>query len=343
MVAKDAIREHFRTIPKTNANILEFCKQTYENLARRKGDLFVPNYLENLVRQVCQALGLSNSTRNKLVRELFHITLSYRVRSGIQTNQAPIFHPSKHLSLIRYLWCRKIPSVHHTFTSRTAAVQALICFYSFRRWIDATRIRWEHCTRTVVEGRVFLKFTLAASKTNTKGRRNEFITLQQNDSEFCPVKILRQYWHMVGCPRTGFVLPCISKKRKYVANSLFDEWDAYVCSGHKKSKTTSKKIPCLGEINGISSFNIYKTGASALKWATLPHSHSFRRAGIVIANKLEIPRERITEFFGWKHDSTMPSLYVGSELATTSQGLAWKISDAMAEDFKCLNDISFTN
>ena len=334
------IREHFQTIPKSSENILDFCKQTYEDLARRKGDLFVPNYLETLVQQVCQALGISNSIRNKLVRELFHITLSYRVRSGIQTNQAPIFHPSKHLELIRFLWCRKFPSVESTFNSRTTAVQALICFYSFRRWIDATRIRWEHCTRTVVGNRIFLKFTLAASKTNTKGKRNEFITLQQNNFEFCPVKILRQYWQMRGCPRTGFVLPCTSKKRKYTVNSLFDEWNAYTCAGHSKKK--SKKIPCLGEINGLDSFGVYWRGADALKWEILPHRHSFRRAGIVISNKLNIPRERITEFFGWKHDSTMPSHYVGSELATTSQGLAWKISDAMADNFECLNDISFS-
>ena len=341
MVSKDLIREHFQQIPKTSANILEFCKQTYENLARRKGDLFVPNYLEKLVRQVCQALGMSNTVRNKIVRELFHIALSYRVRSGIQTNQAPIFHPSKHLKLIRFLWCRKFPSVEHTLASKTAAVQALICFYSFRRWIDATRIRWEHCTRTVVGKRVFLKFTLAASKTNTKGKRNEFITLQQNDSDLCPIKILRQYWQISGCPRTGFVLPCLSNKRTYIHNSLFDEWNAYACKGHSKSK--SKRIPCMGEINGTASFGTYKRGAAKLKWKVSPHSHSFRRAGIVISNKLNIPRERITEFFGWKHDSTMPSHYIGSELATTSQGLAWRFSDALNDNFQCLNDISFSN
>ena len=340
MVSKSLIREHFSNLPKSPANILEFCKTTYENLARRKGDLFVPNYLENLVRQVCQALGLSNSFRNNITRKLFHLTLAYRVRSGIQTNQAPIFHPSKHLELIKYLWHRKLPSVHGTFAHRTAAVHALICFYSFRRWVDATRIRWEHCSKTKVGNRVFFKFTLAASKTNTKGKRNEFITLQQNNFDLCPIKILRQFWQMQGCPRTGFVLPCISKKRQYVPNSLFQEWDAYVCKGHVNS--SAGKIPCLGEIDGRQSFGIYQRGAKTLKWPTLPHKHSFRRAGIVISNKLDIPRERVTEFFGWKHDSTMPSLYIGSELATTSQGLAWKFSDAIAENFQCLNDISFT-
>ena len=341
MVSKCLIREHFQLTPKTTANILAFCQNEYEDLARRRGDLFVPNYLEQLVRQVCQALGLSNSVRNKLTRDLFHLVLSYRVLSGIQTNQAPIFHPTKHLSLISYLWYKKLPSSRGTFAHKTTAVQALICFYSFRRWIDATRIRWEHCNRTLVGDRVFLKFTLAASKTNTKGKRNEFITLQQNNTEFCPVKILRQYWHLQGCPRTGFVLPCISRNRTYLRNPLFQEWDAYCCkNGH--STKNGKKIPCLGEINGSQSFGIYKRSAKSLKWDTSPHKHSFRRAGIVISNKLNIPRERITEFFGWRHDSTMPSHYIGSELATTSQGLAWKFSDALADNFKCLNDISFT-
>ena len=341
MVSKDQIREHFKHIPKSAANVLEYCHQVYIDLARVRGDLFVPNYLETLAKQVCQALGLSNAFRNQIIRELFHITLSYRVRLGIQTNQAPIFHPSKHLKLIKFLWERKAPAVETMFAHKSTAVHALICFYSFRRWVDATRIRWEHCSRTTVDGRIFYKFTLAASKTNTKGKRNEFITLQQNNTDLCPIKILRQYWHIRGCPRTGFVLPCINKKRVFVRDPLFHEWDTYACKGHVRKKR--KLIPCLGEIDGKQSFGIYKRTARYLKWETLPHSHSFRRAGIVISNKLNVPRERITEFFGWKHDSNMPSLYIASELATTSQGLAWKISDAIQNDFDCLKDISFAN
>lgn len=339
MVSKANIREHFKSLPKTQQNIISYCKEQYETLARLRGDLFVPNYLEKLVRQVCLALGLSNPTRDKILRGLFHVMLSYRVRAGIQTNKAPIFHPNTHLKLISHLWFDRTPSTEMTFKHRTAAVQALLCLYSFRRWIDVTRIRWEHCTRITNNGRIFLKFTLAASKTNCKGKRDEFVTLQQNDTDLCPVRILTQYWRIRGCPKTGFILPCVHRDRKYLANNLFPEWDAYVCKGHvKKNK---QKIPCLGEINGLTSFGFYKRAASNQKWKTLPHSHSFRRGGIIIANKLKMPRERITEYFGWKHDSEMISLYTNNELTTTSQGLAWKFSDALGNDLACLNDISF--
>ena len=340
MVSKADVRQHFRNRPKTKQNIIDYCKEQYEMLARLRGDLFVPNYLEKLVRQVCQALGLSNPSRDKILRGLFHVTLSYRVRAGVQSNKAPIFHPTKHLKLISYLWFKKSPSIEVTFAYQTTAVQALLCLYSFRRWVDVSRIRWEHCSRIENNGRIFLKFTLAASKTNCKGKRDEFVTLQQNDTDLCPVKILNQYWQIRGAPRTGFVLPCIHRKREFVSNNLFAEWDAYICAGH--SVNNLGNVPCLGEINGRTSFGYYKRAAKQQKWQTLPHKHSFRRGGIIIANKLNLPRERITEFFGWKHDSEMISLYTNNELTTTSQGMAWKFADALANNLACLNDISFT-
>ena len=340
MVSKSDIRLHFKNLPKSQSNIISFCKNEYERIARLRGDLFVPNYIENLVRQVCQTLHMSNSARDKILRGLFHVTLSYRVLGGVQSNKAPIFHPYKHLKLISYLWSKQTPSVDFTFASQTTAVHALLCLHSFRRWVDVTRIRWEHCSRIVNNGRIFLKFTLAASKTNCKGKRDEFVTLQQNDSDLCPVKILNQYWQIRGCPRTGFVLPCIHRRRTFVRNNLYSEWDAYACDGHITTKLG--KVPCLGEINGRTSFGFYQRAAKKLKWQVLPHKHSFRRAGIIIANKLNLPRERITEFFGWKHDSEMISLYTNNELTTTSQGMAWKFADALKNDLKCLNDISFT-
>ena len=341
MVTRGEIKKHFQLVPRTKSNIISFCQAEYENLARIRGDLYVTNYLTKLVEQVCSTLGLSNNFRNQILRGLYHVALSYRVRSGMESNKAPIFHPSKHLELIKYLWYKRSASVELAFANRTTAVHAILCFYSFRRWIDPTRIRWEHCRKTITQNRTFLKFNLSASKTNTKGQRNEYITLQQNDSEFCPIKILHQFWRIQGCPKTGFVLPCLHRHSKYLKNSLFQEWDAYVCSGH--SKKGSDKIPCLGEVDGRTTFGYYKRAAKKLKWKTLPHRHSFRRAGIVIANKLSVPRERITEFFGWKNTSEMPSHYVQEELATTSQGLAWKFADALGNNLKCLEDVSFAD
>lgn len=340
MVARSDIRQHFINRRKSHANIIAYCQEQYENLARLRGDLFVPNYLEKLVRQVCQTLGISNSSRDTILRGLFYVVLAYRVRAGVQSNKAPIFHPKKHLQLISYLWRKKSSSIERTFALKTSAVQALLCLYSFRRWVDVSRIRWEHCSKIINNGRTFLKFTLAASKTNCKGKRDEFVTLQQNDTDLCPVKILTQYWQIRGAPRTGFVLPCIHKNREFSSNNLFAEWDAYTCKGHKTTKMGI--IPCLGEVNGRTSFGYYKRAAKSQKWQVLPHKHSFRRGGIIIANKLKLPRERITEFFGWKHDSEMISLYTNNELTTTSQGMAWKFADALADNLKCLNDISFT-
>lgn len=339
MVTKADIRKHFLDTPKTQTNIIAFCKLEYENIARKQGELRNSNYLELLVNQVCKALGLSNPVRKKILKGLFHVMLSYRIRAGMESNKAPIFHPSQHLAAIDYLWKRKTPSVEMTFAYRLTAAQALVCLHTFRRWVDTSRIRWEHCEFVSVQNRTFLKFKLGASKTNSRGQRNEFITLQKIESEYCPVHILTQFWKISGCPRTGFVFPCIHAKRSFTTDSLYQHWDAYTCSGHKTKR--SVKVACLGEVNGITSLGFYKRAAKDLKWQKLPHGHSFRRFGIVLANKMNVPRERITEFFGWKHDSSMLSHYLGDELATTSQGLAWKFADAIDQNLDCLHDISF--
>ena len=341
MVPQDQIRLHFQSVPKTVKNILDFCQEEYENLARIKGDLYVSNYLDTLARQVCKALHLSNTFRDKVLRSLYPIALSYRVRAGMECNKAPIFHPKKHFELIKHLWFTKRPSVEKTFARKTAAMQAILCLHSFRRWIDVSRIRWEHCQRIEKQGRLFYKFNLSASKTNTRGQRNEYITIQRNNSDCCPVAMLHEYWRIRGCPRTGFIFPCLNENKVFCRNSLFQTWDAYVCKGHSKNR--EGKIPCLGEVNGKTSFGYYERAATnTLKWEVKPHSHSFRRLGIVVANKLGVPRDRITEFFGWKNTSEMPSHYLQEELASTSQGLAWKFSDALSDNLQCLNDVSFS-
>ena len=264
MVPQDQIKAHFKNLPATVKNILDFCQEEYENLARLRGDLYVTTYLDTLVRQVCKALAKSNSFRDKVLRSLYPIALSYRVRSGMECNKAPIFHPRQHFKLIKYLWFKMQPSTELTFANKTAAMQALLCLHSFRRWVDVSRIRWEHCQRIEKQGRLFYKFNLSASKTNTRGQRNEYITLQRNNTDLCPVLMLEQYWKIRGCPRTGFVLPCIHRDRKYNSHNLFQEWDSYVCKGHTSNK--QGKIPCLGEINGKTSFGFYERAAKKLKW-----------------------------------------------------------------------------
>ena len=336
----DRIKQFFLEHPKSDVNIINFCIEEYEARARKKGSLLNSNYLEKLVRQTCKELGISKTSRDSILKSLFHTALSYRVRAGMQSNKAPIFHPSKHLALIKHLWTARPPSIYKTFVCRMVAVQAILCLYSFRRWVDVSRLRWEHCDKVVTMNRTFYKFNLGASKTNTKGQRNEYITVQQQmESDICPVEMLKLFWKISGCPKTGWLFPCIHKKRSFTTNSLYQHWDAYTCTGHKSNKLG--KVPCMGEVNGNTSFGYYERAAKRLKWKTLPHKHSFRRAGIVIANKLNVPRERITEFFGWKHDSSMISLYLQEELATTSQGLAWKFTDALKSNLDCLQDISF--
>ena len=178
------------------------------------------------------------------------------------------------------------------------------------------------------------------SKGN-KGTRNEYMTIQENNTVTCPVRLLESFWHIQGCPSTGFIFPCQAKNRT-VTMGLFAHWDAKVCNGHGLTSRRDK-LYCLGQVNGQTSFGYYQRAAKASGWVTLPHKHSFRRSGVVIAHTLGLSRDRITEIFGWKHDSNMPSHYLAHELATTNQSLAWHMADqAIAnQPFHCLDQIRF--
>ena len=46
-----------------------------------------------------------------------------------------------------------------------------------------------------------------------------------------------------------------------------------------------------------------------------------------MAHAIGLSRDRITEIFGWTHNSNMPSHYLANELATTNQSLAWNMAD----------------
>ena len=334
------IKNHFKNMPASRQNILDFCKTEFHRESSRKGKLASPLRLDRLVRQIGRVLKLTKNIQQSVLNSLYYIKLGIRLRDGTKVNVAPVFHPQKHLDLIWKMWSRPQKSVQKQFAMQTASLQALICLHTGRRWIDSCRLRWEHIQFLQVEKRQFIKISLPMSKAN-KGTRNEVVTFQQNDTQLCPIKLLTQFWHIQGRPSFGFIFPCLARQKR-PTKGLFHHWDAYTCTGHGKN-SRKDLFECLGQVNGITSFGYYKRAAKKQGWQTLPHKHSFRRGGVVIAHAIGLSRDRITEIFGWKHDSNMPSHYLANELATTNQGLAWNIADQLSPsvNFNCLQGVHF--
>ena len=334
------IRNHFNNTPASRRNIIAFCTKQYEANSRRKGSLLSPARIDQIARKVCAVLKIPKHQRTQILNGLYHVKLNFRIRSLDQVNIAPVFHPNQHLKLIRTMWSRPQNSISKQFDRQASALQALICLHTGRRWVDSCRLRWELVHKIKINNRIFIKIPLPMSKGN-HGIRNEYVTFQNNNSDLCPVKMLQQFWQIQGTPSFGFIFPC-TKKERSIKTGLFSHWTAKVCPGHGK---TAKNDPilCLGQTDSNRSFGFYQRAARAAKWKTLPHKHSFRRGGVVIAHALKLSRDRITEIFGWKHDSNMPSHYLANELATTKQGLAWNMADQIhaKQKFACLQNIQF--
>ena len=339
-MSSDLIKNHFKNLPASRHNIIQFCTAQYELGSRQKGSLLSPKRLDTLVKTVCSTLKISRAKQTSILNTLYHAKLNFRIRSLDQVNIAPIFHPLQHLKLIHKMWSRPQPSIMKQFNAQASALQALICLHTGRRWVDSCRLRWELIKMVRIKDRVFIKIPVPMSKGNA-GLRNEYVTFQNNDSSLCPVKLLNQFWHIQGAPTFGFIFPC-TRKNRTIKPGLYRHWTAKVCKGHGKSSNRDT-ITCLGQTDSTRSFGYYSRAAKAAGWNTLPHKHSFRRGAVVIAHTLKLSRDRITEIFGWKHDSNMPSHYLANELATTKQGLAWNMADQIQakKTFSCIRNIHF--
>ena len=63
-----------------------------------------------------------------------------------------------------------------------------------------------------------------------------------------------------------------------------------------------------------------------------------------MAHKLNLSRQQITTTLGWKHDSDMPNHYLQDEMATSREGLAFKLAERISKnDFSFLDDIPIAN
>ena len=185
--------------------------------------------------------------------------------------------------------------------------------------------------------RVKFKFALPGSKANAKGKRNEGVSLVQDFSDLCPVKLLTIYWIISGKPKFGFVFPCIHKSAVFTTDCV-DTWESYRCKGHKSG---TKVRPCLGQIDGNATWVTFRTAAKMAGCRVIPKRNSFRRLGCIIAHKFGLSRDQITTTFGWRFDSVMPNHYLQDELSLDQNSFATKLAESIQKDpqFSFLEDI----
>ena len=344
-VDRQTVLDHFKTTPVTISNIIQFARKVFESRGRNRKNLLSTALLTRIVRFVCTVSNAPEQIRNSIHFQLYDVMAEYRILGGQRTKPAELKSPYKIRKLIQRLWYNlktdakrpKFLSLEKTIRRRMASLITLFCSVSGRRWVDITRLRWDHMEFHKLPHGNFVKFHINISKGNVIGRRNESIALAQDDSLLCPVKLLVRYWILMGRPLVGFVFPCRHKKRK-LKKRFYTSGRAYCCPGHKRG---TKTVECLGSVDPIMSYGIMARIALKLGFRKPPTKHTFRRLLCVMANKLGFTRDRICEQFGWKHDSGMPHHYLMDDFNTSKDALPFSIAETVKKDdsFSFMNDI----
>ena len=338
------ILDYFESQTVTLGNILGLAKHLFEIDSFAAGKVLSTRRFKYIVNAILYEMKVLDPLRSQVKNSLYDTIQSYRTKNGSRVNHAPVRCPLKLREAMYNLYYNtrsgkrysKRFSHDRILRNKITALHALCAFISQRRWIDITRIRWDNMIVIRTNGLVTLKFFIACSKAN-HGVRNEGITLMEDSSDLCPVRLITEYWINSGKPKFGFVFPCLHKKAKYPEFELCDQWLSKRCKGHKLGP---KVFSCNGEINGDVTYRVYLQETKRLGFDGLPSKNTFRRLGCIMAHKLELTRDQITTTMGWKHDSAMPNHYLQDQLSVDKTGLAFKLAEKIRNnDYAFLTDI----
>ena len=342
---KIAILKFFKERPVTVQNVITCATTIYEFRNYEVQIILSTNYLEKIVNEVLTVVKASVAIRKSVHNSLFDIFMSYRIKNNSEVAHAPSVDPVKMREAIRGLFFvrhtkRKVVfSLEKLLRNKISALHALFCSVTGRRWVDITRLRWETMRIKNAPDRMKIKFHLPGSKANPKGKRNEGVSLVQDFSDLCPIALLIEYWILMGRPKFGFIFPCLHKNVTFVTDCV-DTWESYRCKGHRSG---SKMRPCLGQLNGETSWGTFRNAAKQAGCKVIPNRNSFRRLGCIIAHKFGLNRDQITNTFGWRFDSVMPNHYLQDQLALDDDGFATKLAKSIQKDpnFKFMRDLEF--
>ena len=324
--------------------IVTTCQRFYIQKKKAKKKSPSPDMMLRAMRTLCNHLDTPKSLKLKVKKQLHSYIFDLKIQNSKETKMAPIFHPSKLLTLIRSLWTyNKNDNNRIKLAKKQAALQAMICLMTGRRWTDITRIKWDTKKEINNQNGHFVKFLIPVSKSNKTGNRIETITLKANNNQpdTCPIKMLEKYHYWVGQPTNGFVFQCLAPKRQWILDPIDDSWSTYRCKGHWHNE---QKQACLGQTSSSQSFGYIHRWAKANKWETLPTKHSFRRTCLIIVKQLGISRKQINEGFGWVPHSDMIRHYTAEQDSITIQHPAIAIATQFEQKsaFDCLKHIEFS-
>lgn len=339
------INQHVKNmISQSNSiNAVQICKQYYTDKMKTSVKKNInPNIMLTVFNRLTKLVNIPGREKIMVKNQLKNLIFNIRIQSHHKTKMAPIFHPQHLLNLITKIWYYRKNITNILLAKRQAALQAMICLVTGRRWADVTRIKWDTMEIITTPTESFIKFLLPVSKTNQIGHRIESITLRKNKTSkfLCPVEMIKKLRYWVGQPTNGFVFQCLAPNTEWTVDTINYFWSSYRCNGHWNS---DEKHECLGHTSSTHSFGYIHRFAQKLQWQTLPTKHTFRRTCLIIAKQLGISRAQINEGFGWVPQSDMIRHYTADHDSTTINAPAVAIANELDNynPFHCVKNVHF--
>ena len=133
-------------------SILNLAKRMYEFDCSKAKKLLKTRHFRKILNVILKAVKASTALRNRVENSIFDIIQSYRTQGGMRVRHAPLKSPLLLREVITRLYFNRKSSfknskkfsIEKLHRNKIAALMALFCSISGRRWIDICRIRWDN-------------------------------------------------------------------------------------------------------------------------------------------------------------------------------------------------------
>ena len=208
--------------------------------------------------------------------------MKINLRFNMKKHQAPYIGWRKGHHLINQLWFKTLAGrgirTESGIRRKQAAIAMMLALHSGARWCDIMRLQWQDVRIIQTRTHQLMEIDLRLTKgniTNDIPQRLQFSSLKTCRTAYCPIKMLKHFWIIMGKPSKGFIVTAPTRV-----------W---------LNETELHSI-------GNTLINQVRFMAKKLGWrnSEIPTKHSARVSMVIRLYNLNVPEWQIIKYMNWK-------------------------------------------
>ena len=259
------------------------------------------------------------SRLNQLVRAFI---IRINLRFNMKKHQAPYLSWTKGHQLVNKLWFLPLSGRgfrnYSAMQRKQAAIALMLALHSGSRWCDVIRLQWQDVriirtpTHQLME--IDLRFT-KGNLTNDVPQRLQYSSLRTCKTAYCPIKMLKLFWILMGKPSKGFIISAPTRR-----------W-------MNEIEIEKLGTALIGQVQAM---------AKRLNWPKkeYPTKHSPRVSMVIRLYNLKVPEWQIIKFMNWKTPE-MLHYYVNVRDQRSHSAPATRLANASIEALEFSEEFLF--